>query len=26
LTPYGKAKKEGKTDIVTYFESRGIKE
>jgi ankyrin repeat protein len=26
LTPYGKAKKEGKTDIVQYFESRGIKE
>jgi len=26
LTPYAKAKKEGKTDIVTYFESRGIKE
>jgi ankyrin repeat protein len=26
LTPYGKAKKEGKTNIVTYFESRGIKE
>ena len=26
LTPYAKAKKEGKADIVTYFESRGIKE
>ncbi len=26
LTPYAKAKKEGKTDIVTYFESMGIKE
>jgi len=26
LTPYGKAKKEGKTDIVKYFESRGIRE
>jgi ankyrin repeat protein len=26
LTPYGKAKKEGKTEIVKYFESRGIKE
>ena len=26
MTPYAKAKKEGKTDIVTYFESRGIKE
>jgi hypothetical protein len=24
--PYGKAKKEGKADIVQYFESRGIKE
>ena len=26
LTPYGKAEKEGKTEIVQYFESRGIKE
>jgi ankyrin repeat protein len=26
LTPYAKAKKEGKTDIVNYFESKGIKE
>jgi ankyrin repeat protein len=26
LTPFGKAKKEGKTEIVKYFESRGIKE
>ncbi len=26
LTPYAKAKKEGKIDIFTYFESRGIKE
>ena len=26
LTPYGKAKKEGKADIVQYFEYRGIKE
>ena len=26
LTPYGKAKKEGKTDIVKYLESRGIRE
>jgi ankyrin repeat protein len=26
LTPYGKAKKEGKTEIVKFFESRGIKE
>jgi ankyrin repeat protein len=26
LTPYGKAKKEGKTDIVKYLESRGISE
>jgi ankyrin repeat protein len=26
LTPFGKAKNEGKTEIVKYFESRGIKE
>ena len=26
LTPYAKAKKEGKTDIVVFFESRGIHE
>jgi len=26
LTPYAKAKEEGKIGIVTYFESRGIKE
>jgi ankyrin repeat protein len=26
LTPFGKAKHEGKTEIAKYFESRGIKE
>ena len=26
LTPYGKAKKEGRVEIARYFESRGIKE
>ena len=26
LTPYGKAKKEGRVEITRYFESRGIKE
>ena len=26
LTPYGKARKEGRVEIARYFESRGIKE